>query len=305
MTHRIASVDIGSNSVIMLVAEPDGNGGWTRLVDRVAVTRISEGLDFSGRLALEPVARTRAKLEEFALEAREMEVRAAMITGTAPFRRSTNGAEVAESLGSVFGAPVTVVSGEEEAALSLLATQRSFPALRSMLVVDVGGASTELIYADESGSEMVSMDIGSVRLTERCVPSHPLTTEAAAALAATIDDELARPEVAAIFAKEAEAVVGIAGTVTTLVTVALGMDDYDDQVVHGYRLGTGSVGELFEALAAESVEQRCMRPGLPAKRADVLPAGAFLLSKILTNAGASEVIVSDRGTRWGRLYRDA
>ncbi len=304
MTQRIASVDIGSNSVIMLVAEPDGKGGWSRLVDRVAVTRISEGLDGSGLLAPESVARTRAKLEEYAAEARDLDVSAAMITGTAPFRRSSNGAEVAVALGTVFGAPVTVVTGEEEAALSLLATQRSFPGLKSILVVDVGGASTELIFADSEGSEMVSMDIGSVRLTERCVPSHPFTEDSADKLAATIDAELARPEVAAIFERGAEAVVGIAGTVTTLVTVALGMDDYDDQIVHGYRLDSLSVHEIYETLAAEPVEVRSLRPGLPAKRADVLPAGALLLSKILEKASASEVVVSDRGTRWGRLYRD-
>lgn len=305
MSRRIASVDIGSNSVIMLVAEPDGQGGWTRLADRVEVTRISEGLDASGILSSPAVARTRAKLQEFAAEALRLGVREAMITGTAPFRRSTNGVEVAASLGDVFGTPITVVSGEEEAALSLLATQRSFPDLDSMLVVDVGGASTELIYADAAGSEMVSMDIGSVRLTERCVPANPISEDASESLANTIDAELARPEVAAIFARGAGAVVGIAGTVTTLVTVALGMDEYDDQVVHGYRLDAESVREIYEVLASEPVEVRCLRPGLPPKRADVLPAGALLLSKILQKAGATEVIVSDRGTRWGRLYRDA
>ena len=288
----------------MLIAERSNGGGWQRVDDHVRVTRISEGLDQSGVLAAEPVERTRATLVDFADRARQAEVGQVWITGTAPFRRASNGAEVAESFQNIFGASVTVVSGETEAAFSLLATRNSFPEFESMVVVDIGGASTEIIFADAHETRMVSLDIGSVRLTERCVSRHPIPETEMAALRALIDGELDRDTVCDMLSTPVAALIGIAGTVTTVATVALGMEVYDDTVVHGYRLATPVVDSLVDALAAETVQERARRAGLPAKRADVLPAGALLLARIAERASAAEVIVSDRGTRWGRLYSE-
>ena len=302
MSERVASVDIGSNSVLMLIAEQGERGVWQRRSDHVEVTRISEGLDANGVLSPEPIARTRRILEAFARIAQEADVDRTMVTGTAPFRRASNGAEVAESLHDVFGSPVDVVSGDREAALSLLATQRSFPELDPMIVIDIGGASTELILAQGSAASMVSLDIGSVRLTERCVRANPISSQDRDALEAAIEAELSRPKVTEILTSGAASLIGIAGTVTTIATVALKMDVYDDTVVHGHRLTASFVRELYGALASETVEARAKRAGLPAARADVLPAGALLLSAIAKRAGVAEITVSDRGTRWGRLY---
>ena len=304
MSERIASIDIGSNSVLMLIAERDAEGVWQRMDDHVRVTRISEGLDQSGVLAPTPVARTRETLIAFAALAREAEVARVWITGTAPFRRASNGHEIAASFADVFDVPVTVVSGEREAELSLLATQLSFPALDPMIVVDIGGASTEIILAQGTQSSMVSLDIGSVRLTERCVSANPIPSTDIAALRGVIEAELDRPEVAELLSGPSAALIGIAGTVTTVATVTLGMETYDDTRIHGYRLDASTVETLANELAKESVEERLQRPGLPQKRADVLPAGALLLALIADRVGASEIVVSDRGTRWGRLYAE-
>ena len=286
----------------MLIADRAEDGGWTCVSDRVEVTRISEGLDATGSLSEAPVGRTRAALTSFARDARDSAVDRVVVTGTAPFRRAANGAEVAASLRDVFGVSVDVVSGDREAALSLLATRMSFPELDSMVVVDIGGASTELILSEGDASTMVSLDIGSVRLTERCVHRNPIDEADQAALAKAIDAELSRPKVIQILTAGADALVGVAGTVTTIATVSLAMDEYDESVVHGHRLDIAYVRDLYGQLAVESVEARSLRAGLPRVRADVLPAGVLLLAAIAERFGADAVTVSDRGTRWGRLY---
>ncbi len=303
---RVASVDIGSNSSLMLVADrdPGAPGGWRRIEDHATITRLSEGLDQSGVLASAPIERTGAQLAAFRARAAVLGVDRVLATGTAPFRRSDNGEDVAGVLAQALGAPIDVVSGAREAELSLLATRRSFPEFEEMLVVDIGGASTELIHSRPGGgAAMESLDIGSVRLTERFVTAHPIAAAEAAALCETVRSELARPEVAAMLGRGIS-VVGIAGTVTTLVTVSLAMAEYDDTVVHGARLSRETVSGLARSLSAMDMPARLAVPGLPEKRADVLPAGALLLGELLAAAAVDELIVSDRGTRWGRLYAD-
>lgn len=302
---RVASYDIGSNSVIMLVAEKGADGAWHAVDDRVSVARLSEGLDASGVLAPAAIERTREILVRYADRAAELGVRHAVATGTAPFRRSSNGADVATTLGRALGTPIRVVSGEREAHLSLLATRRSFDHIEDMLVVDIGGASTELIRARaDRAAAMKSLDIGSVRLTERCVREAPFSDADRARLQAAVAAELAGDAVDDLLAGGAPTVVGIAGTVTTIVTVAEAMRVYDASTVHGYALPLSEVDRVFDALATRTIAEREELPGMPPKRADVLPAGAWLLGAILRRAGVDQVLVSDRGTRWGRLYAE-
>lgn len=299
---RVASYDIGSNSIILLVAERGAGGIWRPVHDAVVVARISEGLDQSGVLAEPAIQRAEAALRDFAAVAADLDVERTFVTGTAPFRRSSNGAEVAERLGRIIGAPVDIVSGEREAGLALRATQGAFPDLEELLVVDIGGASTEIVRATDAGVEMVSLDVGGVRLTERCVSAHPIAASELDALKAAVNQALTSPEVKPLLAQSGLPLVGVAGTVTTLVTAALEMDTYDANVVHGYELRLSEVERLIAELAAESVEERNQRPGIPAKRADVLPAGAVILASVMRAAGVDCVRVSDRGQRWGRIH---
>lgn len=301
---RVASYDIGSNSIILLVAERGEDGIWRAVYDDVVVARISEGLDQSGELAEPAIARAEAALRDFAAVAAEMDVERTFVTGTAPFRRSSNGALVAERLSHVIGAPVDIVSGEREAALALRATQGAFSDLGELLVVDIGGASTEIVRSTESGVEMVSLDVGGVRLTERLVSAHPIAPSELAALRSAVGDALSAPNAAPLLAQTGLPLVGVAGTVTTLVTAALEMDTYDAAVVHGYELELSEVERLIEELSAETVAQRNRRAGIPPKRADVLPAGAVILASVMRAAGVATVRVSDRGQRWGRIHAE-
>ena len=301
---RYASVDIGSNSVILLVVEADPELGWVRVTDEVAITRVSEGLDASGVLSEAPIQRTAEKMAEFRRIADELGVVKMIATGTAPFRRSSNGVEVAGRLSEVLGATIDIVSGDEEAELSLLATQRSFPEFPDIVVVDIGGASTEVIVARASGgTEMTSLDIGSVRLTERFVHSDPATADERAALRSGIHAAFEAHGLADALGDGGVPLVGIAGTVTTIAAMLQESDDYDADTIHGCRMPEAAVAALSSRLLASTQAERLEMPGLPAKRADVIGAGSVLLLELMRAASVPEVIVSDRGTRWGRLYR--
>lgn len=298
---RVASIDVGSNSVLMLVADLEPKGSWRRVEDHAEVTRISRGLDQSGLLEEESIARTASVLRVFAERARALGVDRILATGTAPFRSASNGAQVAERLSEVIGAPLVVVSGETEAALTLEATLASFPGLDESYLVDIGGASTEIIECRHGATRSVSMDIGVVRLTERYVSSHPLDLDTCESIRAAVRTRL---QASGITPHRGLPVIGVAGTVTTLAAVDLEMSTWDPDRIQGYRMACARVVELGASLSSLDLEARSSLPGLDPRRADVLPAGAWLLAEICAYLGSSEIWVSDRGLRWGRLYRD-
>ena len=302
--RRVASLDAGSNTVLMLLAERAAEGApWQRVEDHASITRVAEGLDASGVLSDAAVARTGDVLAGFGARARAWGADAIVATGTAPFRRSRNGAEAAAALSERLGAAIDVVSGETEAALALLATRCAFPGYAELLVVDIGGASTELIHARADGSsEVVSLDVGSVRLAERTLGRDAVDEAALARLDAAIDAALGVPAARALLGRGVGPVVGVAGTVTTAATVALALDAWDADAVHGAALSIDTIGDVFEKVRSVAVAARASIPGLEPKRADVFPAGARLLWAIARAAGAAQVIVSDRGIRWGRLH---
>ena len=295
---RVASLDVGSNSVLMLVAEKRRDGSWERVEDHAEVTRISQGLDQSGVLSEEAIARTEAVLLRFAARARALQADAFYATGTAPFRRSSNGLETAERLSRALGFPLDVVSGEEEAALTLDATLASFPEIQRNWLVDIGGASTEVIFCDGGQRSMISLDIGVVRLTERYVLEHPLRDGAVAQLRASVREALQTH----LRARESGLpLIGVAGTVTALAALDQRMERWDADRIQGYRMPLSRVEELARELSSLSLEARAALPGLDPRRADVAPAGAWLLFELGTLLEISEVVVSDRGLRWGRL----
>jgi exopolyphosphatase/guanosine-5'-triphosphate,3'-diphosphate pyrophosphatase len=226
-----------------------------------------------------------------------------MAAATAALRDAADGSEFIAQVKERTGIELQIIPGAEEAALSHLAVVRGLsldPSL-PLLIVDIGGGSTELIRAEPGADlKLVSLQIGSVRLTERCVRSDPPSDPDTASLRATIESALEglgwrfRPA----------RVVGIAGTVTTLCAVALGLHSYDSSVVHGYRLPRAEVDRVIGLLRSLPQIERLKLPGLPEGRADVLFAGATILERVLDRFGANEVTVSDQGVRWGLLWRE-
>jgi exopolyphosphatase/guanosine-5'-triphosphate,3'-diphosphate pyrophosphatase len=202
------------------------------------------------------------------------------------------------------GLNVRVISGDEEAAYSFLAVQRGLTlGTRELLVIDIGGGSTEFIRGNESGvSRALSINMGSVRLTERFLHSDPVGEEECAAMIAAIDQELTSIRERLGGTDSQLALVGIAGTFTTLAAVEKQLTHYSHSAVHGACLRIGEVRRQVRLFQSRTIAERKTVPGLEAKRADVILAGACLTERIMTSFGAEQITVSDQGVRYGLLH---
>lgn len=295
---RVGAIDIGTNSVLLLVAEESSSGALVAIREEATITRLGQGVDKTRRLAPEATERTLACLATYAGILRELGVTKIDAVGTSAMRDAEGGGAFADRAAELLGKRPRVISGDEEARLTfsgglsgLDASLRTAP----VAVFDIGGGSTEFIRGEggvvESG---VSLDVGSVRLTERHLRGDPPTEAEWAACAADIDAILAdAPPL------RGRPLVGIAGTVTTLAAMALDVDPYDGARVHGARVRVDDVERIARTLASAPLAQRKNMRGLSPNRADVIAAGAELCRRILLIAGAEEMIASDRGVRWG------
>lgn len=296
---RVASIDIGSNSIILLIARRTSDGRWERIEEHTDVARISEGLDTHGTLQPAAVKRATAVLRRFVDRAHHAEVDAILMTGTAPFRRAENGQEIANALAAACDVPLQVVTGEEEGALTLRATLDSFPAVDAMHVLDIGGASTELIRWRPDHTQSRSVDLGVVRLLERFVAHDPPTAAALERMRSYVREALHEAFVPVTPPIPA---VGVGGTITSLAALDLDLDAWDPDAVQGHRLRVERIEALGEKLWPMRVQERCDILGVDPRRADVIAVGAWFLHAICERLGVAEMIVSDRGLRWGRIF---
>lgn len=296
---RFATIDVGTNSVLLLVAERGASGRFSAVEERAEITRLGRGVDHTRRLAPEAIAATLEVVETFVRSARELTAEAIVITATSAARDAVNGADFLSEAKRRTGLGIEIISGEEEARLSFASAFADFGGERPLAVVDIGGGSTEVILGDLDGHITFrhSFDIGSVRLTERHVRGDPPSPAELDAVARAVEHELGalpRPPAGA-------RLIGIAGTVTTLFSVARRMDPYDASLVQGATLTRTEVARVIEELSRVPLAARRALPGLQPKRADVIIAGGLVLGGILDALGLGEVTVSDRGLRWGLL----
>jgi exopolyphosphatase/guanosine-5'-triphosphate,3'-diphosphate pyrophosphatase len=296
---KLATIDVGTNTTLLLVAEAGGIDDIQVLDDQAEVTRLGRGIGGDGRLGGPGIERTLAVLKDYAARAVRLGAPIAAV-GTEALRRAPNAAEFLEPAAAILGTPIEVIDGEREAALSFKAATCSFPAEAAgrMVVVDIGGGSTEVIIARAGVVEFRrSLPLGSVRLTERHVRNDPATDAEIAAIRADTAAELASVPLPA-----GAALVGIAGTVTSLGAMAQRLRSYDASLVHGYRLTVEVLRGLVDDLHRSDQADREQMPGLDPRRADVILAGACILLEIAERSLSHQVIVSDRGIRWGLLY---
>jgi len=296
-----AALDVGTNSVLMLVAEPAPGGGPRRLFDRSHVTRLGEGLARSGRIGAAGEARTLEALREFARQARALGVERAAAVGTMCLRTAENAAGFMARARAESGFELEAISGQAEARLTFRGVTAELPARAERLaLLDPGGGSTEVTFGQGGAAPRIerqtSLDVGVVGLTERFLRADPVAPAELAALRAYLADEGyagVRPE------RPFDLLVAVGGSATTLAAVELALEPYDPDRVHGLRLSRADLERLLARLVALPVAERARLPGLEPKRAEVLPAGAAILLALLDKLGADSLVVSDRGLRHG------
>lgn len=297
----VAVIDVGSNTVLLLVLGPTGE----ILRESSRITRLGKGVFRTGRLDREAVERTREAIEEFAREARRLGAARVVAVGTEALRRAGDAAGFVEDLrarGVVD--ELRLLSGEEEAGLAIEASRRALGAeAQGLVVVDVGGGSTEVAWTDPAGRVRgVSLPLGSVRLTEAHVSTHPIPQAELEALGRAAASETARlarePDLLA-----AKQVVAVAGTATTLAALVLELEPYDAERVEGTLLSRVDLAGWIARLAALDVPARRALPGMEPGRADVIVAGLVALESVLARLGAERFAVSGRGVRHGVALR--
>ncbi|WNG44996.1 Ppx/GppA family phosphatase [Archangium minus] len=298
---RYATIDVGTNSVLLLVADRQPDGRFQAVQERAEITRLGRGVDKSRRLSPEGMDATLQVLSDFATEARNLGAEAIAVSATSAARDAENGAEFLSAAKARAGVTVEIISGELEAQLSFTSAYTDFGRQASgpLVVVDIGGGSTEFIYGDAQGrvSFRHSFDVGSVRMTERYVHADPLTAEDRARVESHLRETFSSMPPCPPGAQ----LVGIAGTVTTLFAVQHAIDPYDSERVHGGTLTLVQLEALADKLCRLPLAERQKLPGLQPKRADVIPAGALILLEGLRALGLERCLVSDRGLRWGLL----
>jgi exopolyphosphatase/guanosine-5'-triphosphate,3'-diphosphate pyrophosphatase len=293
---RVGAVDIGTNSVRLLVADVDGTGAAARLepVERhMRITRLGQGVDATRRLHPDAVARTLDVLREYGRRLEVLGATRVRAAATSAARDAANRTELFDAAAAVIGVEPELLSGEEEAALSFLGATAGLDEPAPFLVVDVGGGSTELVVGTERPEGSISLDIGCVRLTEQYLHGDPPAPEELSQAVSVVRDHLADVvrEVPAV--TTARTLVGVAGTVTTMAAVELGLAEYDPEVVHHFRLRRAAAEEVFRTLATEPAAQRRHNPGLEAGRVDVIVGGAVVVVSVLRHFDFPELLVSE------------
>jgi len=323
-SRRVAAIDCGTNSIRLLIA--DVSPARAELADvtrRMEIVRLGQGVDATGRLAPEALARTLGALEQYARAIGEAGATATRMVATSATRDASNAAEFTAGVVRILGIEPEVISGAQEARLSftgataeLAAPGRQAGLAPPYLVVDIGGGSTEFVVgsarAPGEGAALraVSTDIGCVRLTERHLLADPPTAGQVRAATADIDAAV-DAAAAAVLGGPGPAprtLVGLAGSVTTVAAIALGLPAYDSERIHHARITAGQVHEVTQRLMGQTRAQRAaigpMHPG----RVDVIGAGALILDRILTRLGFAEVVASEHdildGIAWS-LAADA
>jgi exopolyphosphatase / guanosine-5'-triphosphate,3'-diphosphate pyrophosphatase len=306
MGQRVAAIDCGTNSLRLLIADVDpATHVLTDVERRMEIVRLGQGVDATGMLAPEALSRTMRVLAEYAAAITAAKATAVRMVATSATRDAGNAADFTAGVRDVLGILPEVITGQEEARLSFMGATAELagpqpeggnPPRPPYLVVDIGGGSTEFVLGGDGEPEgelaAISVDIGCVRLTERHLRSDPPTEEQVQAARADIDRSLDQVS-SAVPVAEARTLVGLAGSVTTVTAIALGLPVYDPRRTHHARLSAGDVRRVTRELLGQSHEQRAAIPALHPGRVDVIGAGALILDQVMEWFGFAEMVTSE------------
>ena len=340
MTKRVAAIDCGTNSIRLLIADINeesdqserGRGAsaprhpspapLTDVTRQMRIVRLGEGVDRTGRLSAAALDRTMTALTAYAGLIADAKPAAVRMVATSATRDAANAQEFTDRVRDILGVAPEVITGDEEAWLSftgatreLVGTPLAGECLPPYLVTDIGGGSTEFVLGGpdeaEAGRQVTrgqilsrSVNIGCVRLTERHLHGDPPLPAEIAATSKDIDAALGQAA-AAVPAEKARTLVGLAGSVTTVAAIALGLDEYDSARTHHSRISAARVHETADALLAMTRAERAAIPVMHPGRVDVIGAGALILDRIMTTFGFTEVLVSEHdildGIAWSQV----
>jgi len=296
---RVATIDIGTNSVLLLIAESEG-GALRPVVERATITRLGQGVDRDRRLLPEASQRTLACLADYEVVLREHAVSRLDIVGTSAMRDAAGGEAFIARAREILGVAPRVIDGAEEARLTFIGALSGLAVAGKVTVFDIGGGSTEIVNGEltpvtQRIDAAVSLNIGSVRLFERHVRSDPPSAEQMQRVESDIAEALTR----APKFETGTTLVGVAGTVTQLAAVELELEHYDAARVHGSELTSDAVDRLATRLRSLTLAERRALRGMEPSRADVIVVGSAIARAVLSWSGATKLLVSDRGVRWG------
>jgi exopolyphosphatase/guanosine-5'-triphosphate,3'-diphosphate pyrophosphatase len=288
---RVAAIDCGTNSIRLLIADVV-DGSLTDMARRMEIVRLGEGVDRTGRLSDAALARTRTALLGYAAEIAELGIGRVRMCATSASRDASNAADFRDMVRRVLGVEPEVITGEQEARLSFTGAVAGLAARPPYLIVDIGGGSTEFVTGTGGVEHAISMDIGCVRMTERHLHDDPpgaAQIEAATAdITAAVDTALA-----AVPGRAARTLIGLAGTVTTVTALALGLPEYDAERIHHARVSHDAVAKVTADLLGMTVAERRALPVMHPGRADVIGAGALILRIVLERSGHPAVVASE------------
>ncbi|HVF54215.1 MAG TPA: Ppx/GppA phosphatase family protein [Actinomycetota bacterium] len=289
---RVAAIDVGTNSTRLLVAEADAEG-FRPLDRRNTITRLGQGVD--ARRVLDPVAleRTLATIADYAAICGEYGISKLRVTGTSAVRDAHNRDEFFDGVRALTGTEPEVLSGESEARATFRGALSDLAPMGPVLVVDIGGGSTELIIGTEEPAAMVSLDFGCVRMLEKHLHSDPPTSDELGALRVEVTTSLEGAK-ATLNVPIGARLIGVAGTVTQLALLKAGVPAYDPDITHHAVLSHGDVRLLSKRLSSLTYSQRKRIKGMPSGRADVIVAGAEILVCVMEVFDAAEVLVSEK-----------
>ncbi|MFF3645813.1 exopolyphosphatase [Streptomyces sp. NPDC002564] len=299
---RVAAIDCGTNSIRLLVADADpATGELVDLDRRMRIVRLGQDVDRTGRLAPEALERTFAACREYAEVIKEHGAERVRFVATSASRDAENRDEFVRGVLDILGVEPEVITGDQEAEFSFTGATKELTGRADLatpyLVVDIGGGSTEFVVGVERVAAARSVDVGCVRMTERHlvrdgVVTDPPTEAQLEAIRTDIEAALDLAE-RTVPLKEARTLVGLAGSVTTIAAIALGLDTYDWRAIHHARISYEQVGAIVERLTHATHAERAAIPVMHPGRVDVIASGALVLLAIMDRVAAREVVVSE------------
>ena len=297
---KIAAVDIGTNTALLLVAEVTKQNEIIPIAQEEKIVRLGQGVDRNKYLNSEAIGRTLMAIREQVKIAENLGAEKILISGTSAVRDAANREILLSEIENNFGITMQVLSGDEEAELTYFGALSNKTLRGDILLVDIGGGSTEFIFGTQQKIKYVfSLNIGSVRLTERFVQNDPITETEYKSIRRAVKEQLS-----SLKGFDTGQLMGIAGTVTTLAAMHLQMNIYDSSKIDNSLLRISQTKKIVSDLKKKTLSQRRKFPGLKHERADVILAGALILLEVMQHFKFNETLVSDRGVRFGLILQE-